>query len=877
MDARQGTNRADGMKLESGSRLKHYVIDRAIGAGGMGEVYAARDTNLDRDVAVKVLPAHLAENPTNLARLEREAKAVAALSHPNIMAVYDFASADGHAFIVTELLRGGSLRSRLADGALPPRKATELGRQIARGLAAAHDKGIVHRDLKPENVFLDESGRAKILDFGLASVGADPEDGAAGDHATMTNITAPGTVMGTADYMAPEQVRGRPTDNRADIFSFGSLLYEMVSGQRPFHRETPVETMTAVLKEEPPELARLVPDVPPALATIIRRCLEKEPGERFHSAHDLAFALEALSGSVVSTASAAALRDVAPRRRLGPALVAGLVLVGVLVGAAAGWLGHGKGEPTVVSGFTGLSSRRGVITNARFTSSDGAAIYAAAWEKDRIDLYAATPGFPVAKTLGMPGSDLLAVSPSGKIAVLLNRKQGVGWEATGTLAVMPPDGSAPRAILENVMEADWAPDDQNLAVAREVDGRVRLEYPIGQEIFSTAGWISSLRVNPDGDRVAIAECPMRGDNVAFIRIVHRDGQVEDLGLGGSWGVLWDRDGERLWSSRGNALQVHEPGREPRRVYEAPTGISPVDVDAEGRMLVITVVNRREMIGRAPGAPGETNISWLDWSTPRGISDDGRLALFEEGNYFDKGGYALFARRLDGSPAVMLGNGSMIALSPDGQHMAVGRFLGEGRRAIEIMPIGAGQIRPVNSGEFTFTAATGAWIAGPGRWGRLVTGVTTADGRRTIARFDLDADTAPVPLIGPDFALSTRRFAVAADGSRLVVSDADGGAAWFGLDGSGPHPVQGIAPDEEILAFTADGSGLYVLASATLPARITIVDPDTGARRPWREIAPLDPSGVFTVDRFYITPDGAGYVYSVRRAQSRLQIMEPIPR
>ena len=555
----------------------------------------------------------------------------------------------------------------------------------------------------------------------------------------------------------------------------------------------------------------------------------------------------------------------------------GLLFLNPLIGAAAGWFGRGPDAPDVVPDFTGLSSRRGVITNARFTSSDGAAIYAAAWEKERIDLYAATPGFPVAQSLDMPGADLLAVSPSGKVAVMLDRRQGVGWEASGTLAIMPPGGAAPRPILENVMRADWAPDDVNLAVAREVDGRVQLEYPIGKVIFTTSGWISCVRVHPDGDRVAIAECPTRGDNISFIRVVGRDGEVEDLGFGGVWGVLWDPDGRRLWSSSGNTLRIHEPGREARRVYEAPIGLSPVDMDDQGRMLVLTGLNRRELIGRAPGAAAETNISWLDWSTPRGITRDGRLAVFEEGNFFDQGGYAIFARPLDGAPAVMLGNGSVIALSPDGRHLCVGRFAGEGRRTVEIMPVGAGEVRAVKSGATQFTAATGTWIGGSGPWGRIVTPVTEADGRRTIALFDLDANADQVPLIGPDFALSTRRFAVAADGSRLVVSDADGGVAWFGLDGSGPHPVNGIAPDEEVLGFTADDRELYVLAAASLPARVHVVDPETGARRLHLEIMPLDPSGVFTIDRVFITPDGEGYIYSVRRAQGRLQIMDPLPR
>jgi eukaryotic-like serine/threonine-protein kinase len=317
------------MALTSGTKLGPYEIIAPLGAGGMGEVYRVRDTRLGRDVALKILPDSFAREADRLRRFEQEARAVAALNHPNILAIHDIGQHDGSPFLVSELLEGESLRAALDRGALPQRKTIEYGVQIAYGLAAAHEKGIVHRDLKPENVFVTKDGRIKILDFGLAKLaqkaGADP------DEVTLTSShTAAGVVMGTASYMAPEQVRGEAADPRTDIFAFGAVLYEMLSGVRAFRRDTAAETMTAVLKDDPPELSDPGRSVSPTLERIVRRCLEKSPEQRFQSARDLSFALSALSGTETSSMVRAA---AAPRRApLLPWLAAALALAAVAVG-----------------------------------------------------------------------------------------------------------------------------------------------------------------------------------------------------------------------------------------------------------------------------------------------------------------------------------------------------------------------------------------------------------------------------------------------------------------------------------------------------------------------------------------------------------------
>ena len=325
------------MALTSGTKIGPYEIIAPLGAGGMGEVYRAKDTRLGRDVAVKILPESFARESDRLRRFEQEARSVAALNHPNILAIFDTGQENGSPFLVSELLEGETLREILHGGALPQRKAIDYGVQIAQGLAAAHEKGIVHRDLKPENIFVSKDGRIKILDFGLAKLAA---KGNAADGVTLTSShTAAGLVMGTAGYMAPEQVRGEPADARTDIFAFGAVLYEMLSGTRAFRRETTAETMTAVLKEDPPELADPGHVVSPALDRIVRRCLEKSPEQRFQSAKDLSFALSALSGSDTSAARIAA----APSRI--PAYVWVSILAAAALATTGTWFAAHRAEP----------------------------------------------------------------------------------------------------------------------------------------------------------------------------------------------------------------------------------------------------------------------------------------------------------------------------------------------------------------------------------------------------------------------------------------------------------------------------------------------------------------------------------------------------
>jgi len=329
------------LQLGPGAKLGPYEVIAPLGAGGMGEVYRARDTRLKREVALKVLPAHYADDPERLRRFEQEAQAASALNHPNILAVHDFGTHEGAPYIVAELLKGQTLRNRLGNGALPVRRVLAYAQQIVSGMAAAHEKGIVHRDLKPENVFVTRDERVKLLDFGLAKLAhRDGSSGAETNLPTQTRDTGPGVMLGTVGYMAPEQVRGRPAEPRSDIFAFGAILYEMLSGQRAFRGDTSADTLSAILTKEPPDLSEPAGSVPESLARIVRHCLEKNPEARFHSASDIAFDLEALSG--LSGATRALARPIPRLRAIAPAAIASLLALAL----GLWWGGLGKSVPT---------------------------------------------------------------------------------------------------------------------------------------------------------------------------------------------------------------------------------------------------------------------------------------------------------------------------------------------------------------------------------------------------------------------------------------------------------------------------------------------------------------------------------------------------
>jgi len=468
------------MPLASGTKLGPYEIQSSLGSGGMGEVYRARDTRLERTVAIKILPAAFSSDADRLHRFQHEARILSTLNHPNVLAIYDVGDQNGVSFLVSEFLEGQSLRDTLAAGLLPRRKLIEYALEIAKGLAAAHDKGIVHRDLKPDNIFLTRDDRVKVLDFGLAK--QSPAETGSEDAATMTAPvpTTPGTVMGTVGYMAPEQVRGQPLDYRADIFSFGAVLYEMASGKRAFHGDSSVETMNAILKEDVPELSASGAQVSPGLDRIIRRCLEKKPERRFQSASDLAFALEALSTTSGISQTVSAPRPVVRKPRL-IWISAAIVTLAAL--AAGGWLL--KRPSSYTANFFQISFRPSYIRTARFAPGR-TVVYAASINGQPMSLFSSRTDTFESQPLNLH-ADLLSISHSSEMAVSLGRVFDPLWTPTGRLAKAPLGGGSTRELLNDVIDADWNKDGSDLAVARRVGNQFRLEYPSGKVLYETAG------------------------------------------------------------------------------------------------------------------------------------------------------------------------------------------------------------------------------------------------------------------------------------------------------------------------------------------------------------------------------------------------------
>ena len=854
------------MSIPAGTRLGPYEVLAPLGAGGMGEVYRARDARLKRDVAVKVLPASLSSDPDRLRRFELEAESAGRLNHPNILAIYDIGMHEGSPYVVSELLEGETLRERLTGGALPARKAIDYAVQIAHGLAAAHEKGIVHRDLKPENLFVTRDGRVKILDFGLAKL-TQPESGAGAltELPTAAGATEPGVVLGTLGYMSPEQVRGKPSDVRSDIFAFGAVLYEMLSGKRAFHGESAADTMSAILTKEPPDLSETSRAIAPGLERVVRHCLEKNPEERFHSAHDLAFDLQALSGESGSGTRLSAVAGVSARRRV-PIATAGVAVLGAMIlAAAAGILLSRRATPPPPT-FKRLTFRRGLVWSARFAPDGQTIVYGAAWDGAPIELFSTRSESPESRSLGLGSADVLAISSLGEMAVSLNRHFLIGWENSGTLAQVPLSGGAPREVFENVSEADWSPDGKTLAILHEVGGKNRLEFPIGKVLYETSGWISLIRVSPKGDRVAFIDHPSRGDSVGSLAVVDSNGKKTTLFERGGQGLAWAPSGKEIWSNQGGTLRAISLSGADRIVARVPGGLWVQDISRDGRLLAAHANTRREIAGLAPGETKERNLSWFDWSFPIALSQDGRLLLFEEQNRGGDNGYAVYTRKTDGSPAIRLGDGYTMSLSPDAKWaLAISNPFSDPQLAL--MPVGAGQPRALPRDTVRFQP-WGAFL--PDGKHALLAGNEPGHSTRLYLR---DLEGASRAVSQEDIRVSFTGFNVSPDGKLVTAVTPDGSAAIFSIESGQSRPIRGLEPGELPVQWSEDGRSLFVLKPQGLPARLVRLDPESGRRALWKEIAPSDPAGVFGVDPIRVTRDGKAYVYSYRRMLTDLYLVE----
>jgi Tol biopolymer transport system component len=863
------------MTLTSGTRVGPYEIAALVGAGGMGEVYRARDTRLGRDVAIKVLPAAYSADAGRLHRFEQEARAAGVLNHPNILTVHDIGAHDGAPYIVSELLEGQTLRSRLSEGRLATRKVIDYAVQIARGLAAAHEKQIVHRDLKPENLFVTRDDRIKILDFGLAKLKDSPTRDMNSMAPTMVSGTDPGIVMGTVGYMSPEQVRGEEADHRSDIFSFGAVLYEMLGGERAFRRDTAVETMNAILKEEPPELPPNARQTAPALVRIVEHCLEKEPERRFQSTSDLAFDLETLSGlsDRLTSLPGAVVATSKRRRSIAAAIVAALALLaaGAFLGVLVG--GQTANSPEVPT-YRQMTFQRGTIYHAWFSADGDTIVYSASWDGRPPEIFSMRADSVESRSLGLQNADVLGLSRTGDMALLQNLRSPfpLWWLVHhGTLARAAFAGGAPREILEDVLEADWSPDSGAMAVTRYVDGRTRLEYPSGKVLYETAGYVTSPRISPSGDRVAFLDHQIQGDDRGWMAIVDlNDGRMERLTgeWSGSQGLAWRPDEKEIWiaaaKSGGNyRIYAVTLSRTERIVASEPANLVLHDIAADGRALLTESSFISTTMILAPGEDRERDLSVLDFSTARDLSADGTRAIYVNGGESSGLNYTTYLRKTDGSPPVPLGEGNGLCISPDGKWVLTYLFT---EKQLILLPTGAGESRRLKKqGVEEVTQA--AWLPD----GQRIVFVGREAGHGPRAYLQSIEDTGmPQPITPEGVTTTGLPIAVSPDGRTVVMRDSNRTLTLYPIEGGEPKILRGIERGDTIIRW-ADDRSLYLSNYARNKIHIYRLDVSTDRRVPFKEIPLSDPAGLLSEPSILLTPDGKSYLLNLRRNFSKLYV------
>ena len=863
-----------GEALARGLRIAHYRLVEPLGAGGMGEVWLATDEKLGRKVALKFPTAILTASPSSRQGLLREARSAAALEHAAVCRVFEFGEADGRVFIAMEVVPGETLAALLSRGPLPVPQALEWGAALASALDEAHRKGIVHRDLKPGNVMVTPTGQVKIMDFGLARPLPGHGDESANTETWAAGLTAPGTIVGTTAYMAPELLKGAPADEKSDLWALGCIFYEMLSGTRPFRGSTAPELIGAILERDA-DLSRLPPDTPLEVRLLIGRALRKDPARRVRDAGDVYLAFDEAYQALRGTGM---LREAAPsatehetnqaaslfsRRRL----MTGAGAAGLLgVGFGASELLRDNPQPPDVTSYQRLTFRRGMIRNARFAPDQQTILYGALWDGGVCRTWTVRPESPESRPLDLPASTPLSVSATGELAILLGDHLRGLWPR-GTLARVPLAGGSPRQLLEDVTFADWSRDGKELAVVRAGVERHRLEFPAGKVIYEPKGYeLSFPRVSPAGDAVALFDHSSGfGGSVV---VVDRSGAVkyrspEFLEL---FGLAWS--GEEIWFSAADerrvfrAIHAVRPPGDPRVVLRMPGNVTLHDIATDGRLLIAHTTDRSESAVLSPGETMERNLSWLDGSLVADLSRDGRLVLLTEIGQGGGRNNSVYLRTTDGGPAVRLGEGRALALSPDGRWAATVPDVGA--PYLDLLPTGAGQPRRLEVPGMMVRSAR--WLP---QGDQIVASVDQKKGAPALAVVSLSG--VPPRVITP--AGSVRRsWAVAPDGRAVAVTFRTAEARIYPLDGGEPRPIPGLRREDLVRGWIE--TGLLVTDGETSDTYF-IVDLDSGRRERWRQTLPTDAAGIMEKGNLVVTPDGRFYAYWWHRALSDLYLVSGV--
>ncbi|HLG97019.1 MAG TPA: protein kinase [Bryobacteraceae bacterium] len=840
----------------TGATLQHYKIESKLGAGGMGVVYRALDTHLDRPVAIKILPVSAIADPDRRARFAQEAKSASALSHRNIITIYDIdrGQVDGEPvdFIAMQFVSGRTLEQMIGRKGLRVTDALRYAIQIADGLAAAHQAGIVHRDLKPGNIMVDEQGDVKILDFGLAKLTEreQPDAFAATESVHIKAETEAGTIMGTVAYMSPEQADGQKVDARSDVFSFGAVLYEMVTGRRAFAGGSKLSTLASVLHRDPGPFRPGEDNVPRELERIILRCLRKDPQRRWQNMADVKVALEDVLEDVDEEKPQVTSSKAAFGLRMLVWTVS--VLAALAAGAFIGWRALRSPQPT----FDRLTYRRGDVAAARFSPDGQTILFSAQWGDEPMTIFSMRAGSRESRSLDLPEGRILSISSTGEMAILI----GESLASAGTLARVPLSGGAPREVLENVNDADWSPDGSQLAVSHTVGRSTRIEYPIGTVLYEKQGRPPyDLRVSPKGDLLAFFEYDDAiGDFAVNTLDLHGKKRVLSRGWRVSLHLAWSPKGDEVWFGAAGkdgfnpGIQAVSVANKERTVVETPAMMAVDDIARDGRVLATTEDTRIGISSLPPGAKQESDLSWFDASHVYDISPDGRSILFVESSYVHQRNAAIYLRKTDGSPAVRLGDGNVPALSPDGKWISA--VVSDGPQTkLMLLPTGAGEARSLAGEGIHYGRAE--WF--PDGLHILFTGNELNHPVRSFVQDVRGGKPAPVTAEG------TTARAVSSD-QKFATSASAGKLSLIPLAGGDPKLIGTIEPTESVIRWSSDGRYLYVRQiDKPYSLKISRLEVASGRKEPWKELAPPDPVGVRMID-VALTPDGSSYAYSFQR-------------
>ena len=882
------------MLLEPGTQIGPYELRGVLGEGGMGVVYRAHDDRLQRDVAIKFMSQVFSGDSTRTRLMQQEARAASKLSHPNIVTVFDVGTHAGLMYVVTELLEGESLRKLVERGPTPWRVALGLAVQIADGLAAAHEHGIVHRDIKPDNVFLTNEGRVKILDFGVATLRPTDKDGLT--SATAQTVSQGGLLVGTVGYMSPEQTRGEKVDQRSDLFAFGCLLYELLTGKPTFEGASPISVLAAIQRDTPVPLDEVVPTLRHDVARVVDRCLEKDPAKRFPSARELAFSLRLIETGRQAPPEAAlvatprspenqapppiAERPSISRRALlwfGAALVADSA---VSVAAVRAFGTKAPPSPAPIAStsssatsvappplFRQITYRRGTVYTARFTPDGSAVVYSAAWDGNLRDLFVTVPGTHEARSLAQQETDVAWALTSGDIVVI--KRSGASF-SKGVLSRLSLAGGPPKAMVDEVRWADGSVDGAQVVVLRKVDGKAHLEMPPGKAIVETSR-VAYVRLSPDGTHVAFLEYSGLGEDAGKLVVVDATGKriVESADHTSIEGVAW-RTRDEIWftgAKEGRALSMFgiDLKGQTRLLCRTAGRLVLHDLSVDGRAVAERNTYRSRLIVGQAKQPRESDLSWQDYSQLAQLSRDGTHVLFSEEGEGAAPGTVAYLRPIDGGPPLRLGDGAALALSLDSTKALI--RMTAPTLHLEVVPVGAGTVSKLPVG--ALRSITWAAFVPGGAPARIVMLGREEGKPDRLYLQDLDAGD---PRAFGDEGVIVSGDALSPDG-KLVAAKKGDAVLLVPLDGGATRTLPGLGAAHDPVAWSTDGRSLFVRGSAWLPIEVLRYDVATAKLEPWRKIEPADVAGVIELGRVSIARDGEVYAYESYQLLSDLFVIE----